>query len=1048
MKKSTPFTIYNASAGSGKTFTLVKEYLLLLFASKKPDTYRNILAVTFTNKAVAEMKSRIVESLHAFSQEECPKKYEVMKKMLCEELNLSPDDVKFRARRILKSIIHNYASFEVSTIDGFTHRVLRTFAKDLDLPLNFEVELNTAEILQEAVDKLIAKAGKDKVLTKVLVSFALGKADEDKSWDISRDLFSIAELLTKETNQPFLQLLRNRKLEDFTVLETNLKKEVKRHEENVLRIAEAFFGLLETNGLNEEDFTRKSCPNFFRKLVDGKFDVKFDAGWQANLDSAPLYPKKASAHAQETLDRLQPEIVDLYQGTKQHLTQLEFLKAVQKNITPLSLLSAIQNEIELIKKERSLVLISEFNATIGKSVKDQPAPFIYERLGERYQHYFIDEFQDTSELQWQNLIPLIDHALSSGEAEEDWGSLTLVGDAKQSIYRWRGGKAEQFMALCKEEARPFGQKQCVEILPRNFRSSKQVVDFNNDFFKFSSSCFSNLEHRNLFEETSAQDPVSQEGGYVNLSFIEAENAAEEMEVYPQKVLEIIRDLEQRQVPKSDVCVLTRTAKEGVAIANVLSEEGIPIISYQSLLVKRSPEVQFIIAVLQFALDGTDKNLKLELLEYLLEHQLELEDEYKFLVERLELKEQRFFDSLKPYGINFSLGPVIEKSLYEAVEHIIREFGLVKDSHAYLQFFLDFVYEASQGDHAGLFAFLELWEQKKDNLSIVAPKSREAVQIMTIHKAKGLEFPIVIYPFANGNIEDVARESLWISLPEAVQGNIPIGYLGASQKMKNWGEEAAALYEELCCQSQLDALNVLYVALTRPVQQLYVVSKMELDKKGNESSNKLSGLFISYLKARGIWDGSSEYEFGNRETYEHEEVPEINSFQPEEFFTSPTEANGISIITKAALLWDSKQEKAIEKGHLIHDIFASINNVDDVAPMLERAKENGLFKYEEEEEVRKTVLEVLEHSELKGFFTGESQNYNERDIISGDGSILRPDRLNFNGEKVSILDYKTGSPSSNHHEQVKGYAAVLVEMGYTVEDKLLVYINEAVTVIRV
>src|SRR5690606_22046077 len=201
-------------------------------------------------------------------------------------------------------------------------------------------------------------------------------------------------------------------------------------------------------------------------------------------------------------------------------------------------------------------------------------------------------------------------------------------------------------------------------------------------------------------------------------------------------------------------------------------------------------------------------------------------------------------------------------LYEAVEYIIRSFQVVTTSNAYVQFFLDFVYEVSQKDSAGLFGFLELWDQKKDILSIVAPRSEDAVQILTIHKAKGLEFPIVIYPFANGSIQDVARESLWLSLPQPISQHLPVGYMNASQKMLNWGGEAAALYHELCCYSQLDALNVLYVALTRPVQQLYVISKMELDKKGNENPNRISGLLIAFLKARGLWDGSSSYDFGS------------------------------------------------------------------------------------------------------------------------------------------------------------------------------------------
>lgn len=987
------------------------------------------------------MKGRIIDNLYAFSKPECPQKHSGLMQIISEETGMPIQEIRGRSQQLLKNIIHNYASFEVSTIDGFTHRVLRTFAKDLDLPLNFEVELNTEEVLQEAVENLINKAGEDKQLTQVLVNFAIGKADEDKSWDIARDLFKIAELLTKETNQPFLNLLKSKKLEDFEKLAGTLKEQMNLLEKDIILVADKFFELLEKQGLEKSDFNGKYCPGFFEKLQKKNFKVGFDAGWQLNLGKIPLYPKRIEDHKKELLDKCQPEIVNLYKEEKQNLTNLEFLQAVKKNLSPLSLLSAIQDEIEEIKKERSIVLISEFNATIGSTVKDQPAPFIYERLGERYQHYFIDEFQDTSQLQWENLIPLIDHAISGKET----GSLTLVGDAKQSIYRWRGGKAEQFMDLCLK-GNPFNiEEKKIVVLPHNYRSSKEIVDFNNDFFTYSSRCFSNVEHQNLFKDTSSQKPVNSGGGYVNLSFVDADSAEEEMQVVPEKVLEIIKDLEDKNIPKSNICILTRTGKQGIAIANFLSEHQIPIISFQSLLVSRSPEVCFITAMLQFSIEGKEKSIKLEILEFLLERKIETEDRYRYISKKIHLEDEDFINSLEEEGIAFNLKKLTDFSLYEAVEYIIRSFDLVKNSNAYVQFFMDFVYEASQKDQAGIFEFLKLWEQKKDVLSIVAPKSEDAVQILTIHKAKGLEFPVVIYPFANSNIEDVARESLWMSLPETLQEGISIGYLQASKKMMHWGEEASLLYEDLCRYSQLDALNVLYVALTRPVQQLYVISKMDLDRKGQENTNKTSGLFISWLKHKGIWDGNAEYEFGNANEFVLEEEIKNISFQQEKFYSSPTQGKGISIITRSGLLWDSKQEKAIEKGHLIHDILAAINTADDAQAAIEQAREKGFFKNEEEDEVAQAIYNVIKHPEIKDYFCENADNYNERDLITETGEVFRPDRLNFSGKEVSVIDYKTGDAHTHHREQVNGYSNVLAAMGFEVAKKILVYINEEVSV---
>lgn len=1044
MKKPNSFTIYNASAGSGKTFTLVKEYLILLLSAQTRDIYKNILAITFTNKAVAEMKSRIIESLHSLSKETGNKKEENLLHLLASETGLSCETIRTKSRQILKSIINNYAAFEVSTIDGFTHRVLRTFAKDLDLPLNFEVELNTEEVLTEAVDRLINKAGEDEKLTKVLVNFVLGKTDDDKSWDISRDLLGIALLLTKETSRPFLELLKNKSLQDFSQLAQNIKSELRLEEESATGAAETFFELIQSRGIENKDFTRGSCPNFFAKIQKKDFKVSLDLQWQENLGTQNLYSKSLAQNKKDVLDEIQSEVDNLFLQVKISVLRIQFLKAVEKNLVPLSLLSAIQNEVEEIKKENSVVLISEFNATIGKAVRDQPAPFIYERLGERYRHYFIDEFQDTSELQWENLIPLVDHTLTVEHAPGENGSLTLVGDAKQSIYRWRGGKAEQFMELCGAK-NPFSieQKEVV-VLPNNYRSARKIVNFNNDFFNFSASCFDSGDHKELFKKSS-QEVISEKDGYVNISFVEAENVEEEMEAYPRRVLEIVHELESQNIPKSSVCILTRKRKESIAIANYLSENNISVISAESLLLSRSPEVIFINNILSCSHDTSDQDMKFRILDFLLKEKLTVDNDYMFVRDRLQLDDQTFFESLKPYGIDFRIDILNALSVYEGVEYIIRSFGLVKDSNAYLQFYLDFVYETSHSKGFGIFDFLELWERKKDNLSIVVPQGEDAVQIMTIHKAKGLEFPVVIYPFANSPIKDTSRESLWMNLPESFKSDINVAYIQASEKMKNWEGEAPGLYEELCFNSQLDALNVLYVALTRPVQRLYVISRMELGKNGEENMNKFSGLFISYLKHSGKWDGGTEYEIGNPHELPEEEADVSSSVEQETFYSSPTEANGISIVTRSGMLWDSKQEAAIEKGKLVHELFSRINSEKDVSGVLSNAREEGLFKDQEETEIEKMIYEVVRHQELKEYYTDGVKSFNERDVITGTGEVLRPDRLNFQEDIVSIIDYKTGGEDQKHKVQINSYATVLEGMGYRVDKKMLVYLNDTVSI---
>ena len=1034
------FTVYNASAGSGKTYTLVKEYLLLMLVNSQVDAYKNILAITFTNKAVAEMKSRVILTLHGLSANECSRDYLGLMQDLVIETGLTEEKIRNKARVILKSILHNYASFDISTIDRFTHKVIRTFAKDLGIPVNFEVELNTLQVLQEAVDKLINRAGEDKDLTKVLVDFTLSKTDDDKSWDIARDIFAFSRILLQENHQKYANSLKGKTLQDFKDFSEKIDRHIKATEENIAELTEGFFSFCTLEGLECKDFKAGYVFKYFEKLKNQKFDKLFGAKWQLNIEEEKLYAAKLPNNKKEILDRYQPEIASIFFGTRAAIYRREYLKAIKSNITPLSLLSEVSAEIENIKKERSLVLISDFNPTISAQVQNQPAPFIYERLGERYRNYFRDEFQDTSEMQWENIIPLIDHALSSEPLFGNPAGLTLVGDAKQSIYRFRGGKAEQFIDLYNLK-NTFTIEQNVENLPFNYRSATNIVNFNNSFFEYLSQKFSNPVYKELFANCK-QVPKKELSGYVNLSFLETETAAEELEQHPVKVLEIIEDLDHKNIPKSDICVLTRTRKQSIAIANYLSGEGISIVSSESLLVANSPEVQFINAILEYSINTGDKNVKWEILNYLAA-KLEPAALHYLIISNLELDENSFFRWLKAYEIDFSLHQLKELSLYEAAEYIIRSFSLVERSNAYLQFYLDFIFEKTSQKSIGIPVFLELWELNKEKLSIIAPKTGNAVQIMTIHKSKGLEFPVVIYPFANTAIKDISKEHLWLPLPEGLN-DIPYSYFKASSKMLNWGDTEAAAHEELLDQTEFDAINILYVAFTRASRQLYIISCLNL-KNEEHKEDKVSGLLIGYLKQSNKWDGSLSYEFGENVAQEKNTFREDSSYHPEHYFSTPALNERVKLMTRSGELWGSLQEEAINTGILVHTILSEIDTMKDLPGAMAQIRRTTFLTPEREEELHKLISQVIRHPQLSEYFTEGATIYRERDIISPLGDILRPDRLNFEGKKVSIIDYKTGSLQRNHGEQMAQYEEVLSQMGFEVVNKILIYINNEVTI---
>ncbi len=1043
MQQNSPFKIYDASAGSGKTFTLVSRYLSILLTEKRLDAYQNILAITFMNKAVAEMKSRIIDSLRAFAEKDSAAKPSPLFKQVQSQTNLNAEEIQQKSKKILEQILHNYAGFEVSTIDGFTHRLLRTFAKDLDIPTNFEVEMDQETILTEAVDRVIAKAGKNKIITRALINFVIEKTDDDQSWDVSKDLFSISKLLINENNLPALLKLRGKSLTDFENFKKELNTKLAENEKALSHLAEGFFALLNQKGLENSNFNRSSIPNYFSKILAKELPAlsKNKPKWQENIATHPHYKGAEKEAIKATMDAIQAEIVSLFEKTESLVIENSFLQDIAKDTSSLSLLAAIQEELEVLKKEYNAVLISEFNQTISKNIQGQPTPFIYERLGERYKHFFIDEFQDTSILQWQNLIPLVGHQLEMLE-----GSLMLVGDVKQSIYRWRGGRAEQFLRLSNQTDKNFSVVQEKISLQYNFRSAPQIIEFNNAFFTHAAQFLSKQEYQELFKNATQEIGKTNqtEQGYVNLRFLEANNVEEKNEVFPQEVYQIIQDLEEKNFAKKDICILVRNKKEGIAIANYLSQKDVPIISSETLLLNNAPEVRFIDTLLQLSLQPDDKNLRFEVLDFLFSQQTNKGlNHFQFQNNKLNLSLPDFFKSLESIGINFAIENFYNLPLYDAVEYSLRSFGLANTSNAYLQFFLDTIYTYTQKHKDGIQGFVNFWQNKKDSLSISAPETIDAVQILTIHKSKGLEFPIVIYPYADEKINDTSREKIWIDLEEDF--SIPTAQIRASQKLQHYKPVVSEAYQEVLEQTELDNLNLLYVTLTRAEQQLYILSTLDLSKNKIEKTEKFSGIFINFLKKQNVWEeDKSNYEFGkmpgaNLQKEKIQTLSEDNLLN-----SSSPSAHNLEIVTKSGTLWESHAEKAIAEGNLIHELLKTVSYQEDVEKAVKNAIQTGLLLKTEAEQYLDLLQKVSLHPQLKQYFKKDYQVFTEKEILN-QKKFKRLDRLCIKAKLATIIDYKTGSYSNTHTKQVNQYAKAIEEMGYIVDKKLLVYINEDVTV---
>lgn len=1044
------FSIYDASAGAGKTFTLVKEYLKILLTSDKQDAYRNILAITFTNKAVGEMKSRIVGSLSEFCKDNPDKKAQQLIDKIVQETTLNAIQIKQKSRQIIKNLIHNYAAFDISTIDKFTHKVIRAFAHDLGLLPIFDVSLETENLLTEAVDALIARAGEDETLTKLLVDFTMEKTDDDKSWDVSREIMETGRLLLNENNRAEIVHFEEKTIPEFSEIKAKIKQAIDELQTECVAHADEILQKITNSGIDPKSFSRGTFPNHIESIRSKKFNPRN----KTFHDVAEVAINK-TAKDRDIIESLLPEMIATLSCVYKNQEKIRFYEAFLKNITPLSLLNTVSQELARIQKEQNILSIAEFNAIIHKEIQNQPAPFIYERLGEKYRHFFIDEFQDTSEMQWQNLIPLIANSLAGEDHNGNRGSLMIVGDPKQSIYRWRGGKAEQFIELAKKNT-PFPHHETnLEHLATNYRSYSEVIEFNNRFFNMLSRQFENEDYKDLYQNKSKQETNDKLGGYVNISFIqepetlEDEETPEKDELYVKAVLSTIQKVLAKGFSLSAIAILTRKRSHGIAVADFLTENGIAILSSETLMIGNSTEVIFVLDMLRYLNNGRNLEAKAGTLRYIAEFLQDKLPIHDFIAEGMSFQDENLFEKfLNENKLQISFSSLRRKSLYESVELIVSKFINRKMDNAYIQYFLDLVLERDMKNSAGIGDFLSYWDKNGEKFSIPSPEGKDAVKIMTIHKSKGLEFPVVIFPFAEENYSKSPREKLWLNGEENIS-ELPRFLIDKSSAVEGFGDEASIVYKQRKQEDLLDNINVLYVALTRAEEQLFVISAKNISSKGAFPENNMCSFFINYIQEfeNDQHVEKFEYEIGNPEKISPEK-PQIPEGKKVPFVTDLLQPQAIKIAQREALMWGGKQLEAIEYGNVVHEILSWISSSNDVETALDKAIENALIRLDQKEKVRETIFSVIQHPELEDGFSIGKNVMNEQSIIVKNGTPVKPDRMVFNSDNtVFLIDYKTGNHDAKYVRQLENYSQAIEEMGLKVTKKTLVYIGDEVKVVN-
>lgn len=1051
------FLVYKSSAGSGKTYTLMLIYLSIVL--KDPSRFRNILAVTFTNKAANEIKQRIISSLKLIASmtgEPLTGKEQHLVGALRAKTGLSFEALKESAAKVLSLILHNYGDFSVSTIDSFMHRVIRAFSFDLKLSMNFEVEMNTDLLLASAVDALLADVGRNDEVTGVLVKFVRERAEMDENWQIDRDLQSFAGNLFREDAIDFLKPAGDFSSEKLDSLRKKLNQFTTAYEDDIVKIGREAMKLIENHGIGGEYFFQGSrgIYGYFKKISEGVIDAGVNSFVTKTVtENAWLSGKAAKVPEGSAILSIADDLLGFYKliesATENGSGKYELYRNLSRNLYPMAVLGELSIRLQAVKKELNVVSIAEFNRIISSIVMNEPVPFIYERTGEKYRHYLIDEFQDTSVLQWNNLLPLLDNALSLGTVN------MIVGDGKQAIYRFRNGEVEQFIRLpevdnptgsevVKQRSLSLKREYAPDLLGSNFRSRCEVVDFNNRFFSFTGQRFL-TGLNNVYNDAAQESNPSNAGGLVQLEFYNGAKT-DFPEYNCSRVLQLIGELQDAGFPPGDITVLCRSNKDSSQVAAYLNANNVKVVSSDSLLLQKSPEVNFILNWIGLMADSENNICRMAIAAYLFTGpEFSESDRHALLWKAGETA--RFYKLLEDFGYTVSETAFRGLSLYDTCEELIRIFGLHLKSPVYMQFFLDEVLAFSSGKTSAANDFLENWERKKDKLSVVLPLSADAVQVMTIHKSKGLEFPVVIYAFADDAYK-LTKKSAWVHLHEPELPEMPVALLRIEKSLEK--TIFADLFVNEDNKSKLDLLNMVYVAFTRPAIRLYVLTGKPPENDKSTETKTVTGLLLDFVKTTGLYDpAKSVYTFGEGRAFEkpaESEAPETGMIS--EFLTSNWQKR-LVFAGRAPRLWQAMQPEGTQAtGNLLHLALFRIRVPTDLESAVRSLLNEGLIVPGDYKALYNRLDLILKHPVVAGFFTPDGVVASEAEILAPGGKSYRPDRVVLYPSHTDVIDYKTGKPEEFHKNQVLKYASLLKDMGYPDVKAWLVYLEQPVEVVLV
>jgi ATP-dependent helicase/nuclease subunit A len=1049
------FKIIRASAGSGKTFSLTREYLKLLFS--ETDSFMHILAVTFTNKATEEMKSRIISELYILSTGQPSKQL----KSLTSSLGLPEKQIRSKAAVILKKLLHNYSKFSVSTIDSFFQRIIRNFTRELGIQGGYSIELDTEALLAEIIDRLLVNAETDKALLSWLTQFAESLIEKGENWNFRKSILNLGREIFREEykclDENVLEQFSDRGiLSNYKAELYALSQQVQTTYKNMGKKAAA---LLKTHGLEVDDFSRKSNgpAGYLVKMATGLFRAPTSTAISAatSIDkwytANSRYKSEITKIAGDELMPLMQQVIEFYNSNyRQYFTA----SVILKNLYTLGILADLSKLADLWCSENNSFLLPEAPVFLNKIIDDNDTPFIYEKAGCWYQHYMIDEFQDVSQMQWKNFKPLISNSLS-----QDYDNLA-VGDAKQSIYRWRNSNWEILEKHITLDFLPGIMNPMT--LNENWRSKENIISFNNRFFTSAAAMLQEDLNQGLTNQGDAGDlknshtitdlyqNVAQHagrsenaGGYVRVDFVDKDEQAGFIDVVNSKLVKLLCDLLDKGYQLNDIAVLTRKNSEAKVLADFLLDYAnthpdeshrFEVISDEALRLGSSTAVNAVISLLRHIINPLDKTNNYLLISLIKNYINKPEPHARWIgpldPENVQPKKNEMelldeFFKLTHSNKTFSL--------IEIFEQLIRIFQLDQFSgeKVYLQALRDLIIEFSKKQGGDISRFVDYWLETGKGKSISAPAGQDALRILTLHKSKGLEFKITIIPYCTWDLISHSGTFLWCKSTVRPFDKLPTIPIAFSSQLKDTFFEAD--YHMETCQQYIDNLNLLYVAFTRAREALIVFCK---------STEKENLKNVSDLSARVL--GGSTFVLGDLP--DKGSSVKLKKGQVAEY--SPVAVDSVSsrirIAFQGKLLIDpsiNKPSRPLNEGSILHEIFTHIVSTTDIANAINRLYLQGKISTAEKDKFALLITQAINDPQVSSWFTGDWTILNEAEIILPKGLIKRPDRVMMKNDRNVVIDYKFGViMDPGYEKQIREYAQLIQDMGYNSVEAYLWYVK--------